>query len=343
MIDKNFEHQLIQALQPLRYHALATAIYHLFNQGVYDKLVESAMPLKRLAEDMNLDEGKLLGFLRYLANEGIIEIGDEQEVRLSQDGLHLNEFRSWYIFFVGGYGSTFLQIGEKLKRHSGWAERDTRQVGIGSGGLSRVDAVPLARTLMSKIPGECNYILDVGCGNGLFLIELCKVLPNIKAWGVEADKGGYDAAVEMVRQAGLESRIFLNHVSALEFVESPFNYKPDIVIVSFLLQEVLSQEGEQGVVNFLNQVLERFPDISIVVIEVDQQIANKKIMLHSLSLAFYNPYYLLHYFTNQRLETPEFWERIFERCQLKVRAQGTADINVDSTGLVLGYVLKRRS
>lgn len=95
----------------------------------------------------------------------------------------------------------------------------------------------------------------------------------------------------MVRQAGLEYRLFLSHTSALEFVESPSNYEPDIVIVSFLLQEVLSQNGEQNVVAFLNQILKRFPDIYIIVIEVKQQITNKEIMschiaylLHSITL-----------------------------------------------------------
>lgn len=108
MIEEIYEHQLIQAIQPLRHHALATAIYHLFNECIYDKLTESAMPVRALAEEMNLDEGKLLGLLRYLANEGIIGVGDEKKIQLSQNGLCLNKFCIWYIFLLKGMAPHYL-------------------------------------------------------------------------------------------------------------------------------------------------------------------------------------------------------------------------------------------
>jgi hypothetical protein len=40
-MQENVEHQLIESLQPIRYHVLATQIYHFFNEGIYDKLLES--------------------------------------------------------------------------------------------------------------------------------------------------------------------------------------------------------------------------------------------------------------------------------------------------------------
>jgi 2-ketoarginine methyltransferase len=341
MIEGNIEYQLIEALQPIRYHVLATEIYHLFNEGIYDKLLESDHSVESLAKALNLDERKLLGFIRYLANEGIVEFIDEK-VRLTHKCKQINEFRGWYTLMIGGYGRTYLQIGEKLKEGSGWAERDGRQVGVGSCQMSKFDAIPLARSLMSAIPKECNYLLDVGCGEGLFLIEFCRAFPHLKAWGVEPDKGGYLAAAEAVCKAGLEERIILSNTSALELLESPFKQEPDFLIVSYVLQEVLGQEGEEGIIKFLTGLLERFPDIYIIVIEIEDLIENKKIMAHAMSLAFYNPYYLLHYFTNQRLEKQEVWERLFEGCQLEVKAKDFANINVDSTDLTVGYLLQRK-
>lgn len=340
MIESNVEYQLVEALQPIRYHVLATGIYHLFNEGIYDKLLESDHSVESLAKAMNLDERKLLGFLRYLANENIVEFIGEK-VRLTQKCKQISEFRGWYNVMIGGYGSTYLEVGEKLHAGSGWASRNGRQVGVGSCQMSKFDAMPLAFSLMSSIPKECNYLLDVGCGEGLYLIEFCRAFPNVKAWGVEPDKGGYLAATEAVRKAGLEDRIALTNASALELLESPFKHEPDFMIIGYVLQEVLGQDGEEGLIKFLKGILENFPDIYIIVIEIEDQITNKKIMGHSMSLAFYNPYYLLHYFTAQRLEKQEFWESIFERCQLEVKAKDFANINVDSTDLTIGYLLHR--
>lgn len=340
MIEENLEYQLIEATQPIRSYALSTAIYHLFNQGIYDKLFKSSLSVEFLAEDLDLDNEKLLGFLKYLVNEGIVEFV-HGEVRLTPGGLQLNKFRSWYTMFVGGYGSTFLQIGDKLKRNAGWASRDTAQVGIGSCGISHYDAIPLARSLMSVVSKKCKYLLDVGCGNALYLVEFCQAFPEIKAWGVEPDKELYQAAIDLVCSSGLEEQVFLTNATALEFVKSPFHYEPDLMIINFILHEILSQTGEKGVIKFLRGILNRFPDIYIIVIEVDEQISNKRIMSHGLSRTYYNPYYLLHYFTNQKLETQEFWEKIFKTCQLEIQAKESTDINVDSTGLEIGYLLKQ--
>lgn len=338
MITGNLEHQLIEAVQPIRYHVLSTAIYHLFNEGIYDKLLETELSVESLAESLNLDKSKLLAFLRYLANEGIVEFINEK-VRPTQTCIQINQFRGWYTLMIGGYGSMYLQIGEKLKSESGWANRDGKQVGIGSCQMSHFDAIPLVDLLKSAIPKECNYLLDVGCGEGLFMIELCQAFPHLRAWGVEPDEGGYLASIEAVRKAGLEERIILTNASALELLESPFNQEPDFLVISYVLHEILGQEGESGVIKFLTGILERFPDIYIIVIETEDQVTNKTIMSHGLALALYNSYYLQHSFTPQRLEKQEFWERIFEHCQLEVKVKEFCNPNIDSTNLMVGYLL----
>jgi 2-ketoarginine methyltransferase len=112
--------------------------------------------------------------------------------------------------------------------------------------------------------------------------------------------------------------------------------------MGFVLHEILGQEGEAGLIKFLSQLTDRFPDICIIVIEVDNVIDNPRLMQHGLSLAYYNPYYLLHPFTNQRLESQAFWDNLFEKCQLKILAKEAIDPRVDSTGLEIGYLLQKR-
>ncbi|MEB3177942.1 MAG: 2-ketoarginine methyltransferase [Nostocaceae cyanobacterium] len=341
MIEGNIEHKLVEALQPIRYHVLASEIYHLFNTGIYDHLIESEHSVSSLATALNLDERKLYGFLKYLANEGIVEFLD-QIVRPTQKCQQISEFRGWYTLMIGGYAKTYLQVGETLKLGSEWLERDGKQVGVGSCEMSKFDAIPLVRSLMSNIPKDCQYFLDIGCGEGLFMIDFCQAFPTLKAWGIEPDKDAYLAAVEAVQQAGLKDRIVMTNASALELLESPFETEPDFLVVSFVLQEILGQEGEEGVIKFLTGILERFPELYIIVIEVEDRIDEKKIMSHNLSLAYYNPYYLLHYVTNQRLEKQEFWEQIFEKCEIEIKAKDFVDQNVDSTELTFGYLLHRK-
>ncbi|MGZ4106951.1 MAG: 2-ketoarginine methyltransferase, partial [Tumebacillaceae bacterium] len=117
--------------------------------------------------------------------------------------------------------------------------------------------------------------------------------------------------------------------------------EPDFIVLCFILHEILGQEGVAGVERFLTRVVERFPNINIIVIEVDDRIDDPSIMQHGLSLAYYNPYYLLHYFTRQKLESKTYWEALFARCGLEILAEDTVDHEVESTNLELGYLIRR--
>ena len=335
----SFEQRVTEAIQPIRFHVLAIGIYHLINEGIYDKLLESPQSLESLTLELNLDKAKSEGFFKYLANEDILTFSKEK-IELTPKGLQINEARGHYIYMVGGYNPTYRQIGEKLRKGSGWATRDSRQVGVGTCQISYYDAIPMTKKLIAHMEQKSNFVLDIGCGSALYLVELCKLSPELKAWGMEKDYGGYQAAIQLVEKEGLSDRIKVSNTSALDSLQSPFEEEPNLAIVNYVLQEVLMQDGEEAVVEFLTGIVKRFPNIYIVVIEIDMQIENKDIMSHDFALASYNPYYLVHYFTEQKLQTKEYWENMFERCNLEIVAQDTTDVEVDSTGLEIGYLLR---
>ncbi|WP_379138129.1 2-ketoarginine methyltransferase [Paenibacillus sp. sgz500958] len=342
MFNGDLEGRLIDATLPIRQHVLAVALYHLFDTGLFDLLdEETPILLALIASQLGMDEYKLQGFLKYLKIEGIVE-EQHDAYALTKKGREYSDFRPWYMMLIGGYANTFFQIGEKLYQNAGWATRDAMKVGIGSCGISHYDAIPLTKRLMQKADSGCSKLLDLGCGNGMYLVEFCKQFPYIEAWGTEPSIGGYQEAQRLIHENGLSDRVWVSNLGAIEFFEQNIDYDADFIVLGFVLHEILGQEGEEGVAKFLNTVTERYPDINIIIIEVDNRIDDPAIMRHGLSLAYYNPYYLLHYFTEQRLETESYWDKLFERCGLSIIAKETTDPNVDSTGLEIGYLLKRR-
>ncbi|MCR8844953.1 2-ketoarginine methyltransferase [Paenibacillus sp. SC116] len=342
MFNGALEGRLIEATHPIRQHVLAVALYHLFDTGLFDALngVEPTTAAQ-CAEHLRMDESKLTGFFKYLKVEGIIEEQGETYM-LTSKGQEYSDFRAWYIMLIGGYANTFFQIGEKLYQNSGWATRDAMKVGVGSCGISHYDAIPLTSSLMKQVENGCSKLLDLGCGNGMYLVEFCKQFPSIEAWGTEPSVGGYQEAKRLIQESGLAERVRISNFGAIEFFEQDIDYEPDFIVLGFVLHEILGQEGEDGVIQFLNTVTTRYPDINMIIIEVDNRIDDPAIMRHGLSLAYYNPYYLLHYFTEQKLETESYWDNLFDRCGLEIVAKESTDPNIDSTGLEIGYLLKKR-
>lgn len=339
MIKNNFEHELIDALQPIRSFVLSTSIFHLFNSGIYDLISNDATDVEKLVDDLGYDQNKMHGFFAYLKNENIVEI-ENGKVVLTYLGRSYSDYRAWYVMMIGGYGETFLGIGDKFKKNSGGVSRDIVHVGVGSCGISYYDAFPLTHKLIENMKNKPKMICDLGCGNGMYLVEFCNFFDGIKAIGIEPNESSCVAAREFIKEKGRSTDIEIICDNAVHFLKNENGKEPDLYIIGFVLHEILGQEGEEAVIQFLVSIRKRDPETYIAIIEVDDQIEDPAIMKHGLSQGYYNPYYLLHYFTNQKLEKGLFWENVFEKAGFDVIAKETTLDNVDSTGLELGYLIK---
>lgn len=336
----DIEQDLIAAIDPIRGFVVASMVYHFFDSGVFDYLhTKGAANAARMAGELKLNVRKLRGLLDYLVNENLVSRRDD-EYRLNQRAIQMHRFRGWYTMLIGGYGHTFLQMGSVLGADAGWATRDAAKVGIGSCEISHYDAMPLTRSLMAKAPGRKRNLLDLGCGNALYLAEFCQANPELHALGVEPDRGGYQAGLATIKHFRLEDRVSLVNMGAVEFMRSDIAFDPDFLILGFVLHEIVGTEGREGTIEFLRVIIDRFPRIRLIVIEVDERSRDPQVMRHGLSLAYYNPYYLLHNFTTQQLLPHATWLEMFAEAGLEVLATEYASELVDSTRLEIGYLLR---
>lgn len=343
MTTKTFESGLVDALQPVRFHALAIALYQLFETGLFSHLrSQPGQTVPAVAAALSMDAWRLETFVHYLRNERYLDMDEAGRIQLAEAAIALEPYRPWYTMMIGGYTPTWMGMGQALLANSPPAPRDLRQVGVGSCGISNHDAIPLTRRLMALSPTPCTRLLDLGCGNGMYLVHFCLALPDVqKAWGIEPSAESCDEARKLVAAHGLEERVSIIHGTAGNALTLAADLSPNFAVIGFVLHEILGQEGRQGVVAFLKGLMDRFPDLSLVVIEVDGKLSDPHRMGEGLGLAYYNPYSTLHPFTLQRLETPSFWDGVFKDAGLATLACLTTDPEVDATGLELGYLLRR--
>lgn len=334
-MDDGFELQLIDALQPVRGFALAQGLYHLFSSGIYERIADGPQPVQDVADALELDVARTGGFLRYLANENYVALSGDT-VTLTGKGRQLAPYRPWYELLVGGYAQTFQQITDVLQG-KGYASRDGRMVGVGSCGMSAFDALPLVRDLMSDLPAAPASLVDLGCGDGTFLTSLVTESDRLTGLGVDpfAPEEPTAPGVRFVRSGATD--YVAEHGAAPGAERDPSR----MFVAAFLLQEILEQEGRAAVVGLVRGALRQGGHLAVV--EVDHRPADPAVMRHGLGQAYYNPYYLLHILTEQRLETDAFWQDLFADAGATVVSRRVADPRVDSTGLEIGYLLTRNT
>jgi len=339
------EHGLATALQPIRQGVLAQVLFHFLTAGWHKALADSdEATCDGMADHLGLDTSRFRGLMTYLHNEGVVVLGDDDGVRLTRFGEDLATFQPWYELLVGGYGESFRNLPEVLKLAGPYATRDPSWVATGSCGISQFDALPMTRALLSQIPTAVNTVVDIGCGDGTYLVDLCASVPEIQGVGFELEPSIVAAGNAFVAYRGLAERVVVRQAHlATEVPDVDDCQGPLCFITAFVLQELLEQTGRPSVVELIRTTFERYPDAYWVVVEVDHRPLDAEVMSHPLGLAYYNPYYLLHVVTEQRLESLAFWEELFAEAGVKTLAIERPDPKIDSLGLKVGFLLRAES
>jgi 2-ketoarginine methyltransferase len=341
VISNEFLPGLEKSLGYLRGFAASQVIYSFLQEGIFS-LLEDGLDINAIAQKKGYDPNLLRTVFEYLAVEGILEKSTSENgqvnFQISNYGKNISTYyQGWFNLLIGGYSSIFANITNIMSQGTNYVSRNGKWVGVGACQISQNDVFPLAKKMMEEIKPNVKTIVDYGCGSALGLCEFCNQNPNIKAIGVEPDEGAYQAGLNLVAAKKLQERITLVNSAALDH---EINEVPDFILFWFVLQEIYGQNGEAALIEFIKNIGVNFPDSYLHVIEVDYAIDNEEVMKSPLGLGFYNPYFLLHPFTDQKLVSDQKWTEIFTKSGFEIIKKEAVDPKVDPTGLVIGYVLK---
>lgn len=336
------EDYLVKGLQPIRQFVLAHALYYFIDSGIQQQIYQTGpKEIRDIAEHLKIDEERLYGFCNYLMNEGFVNLCGTS-VELTEKGKSVSDFWPWYKLLIGGYSQSFLQLPVVMMDGEKYADRDGVSVGIGSCGISQYDALPMTHSLLHKIQGKYSSIVDIGCGDGSFLLDLCKSISDVNCVGIDPNLASIAIAKKMAIDYGLADRVVMLAGQAPTIPETLPDDGPFCFLTAFVLQEILEQSGRETIVKMLDSVFNRYPDSYWIVIEVDHQFDNTEVMTNGLGLAYYNPYFLIHQITEQKLEKRDFWEQLFKDAGLTILAVEHPNLSYDSTNLKIGFLLKRQ-
>jgi 2-ketoarginine methyltransferase len=346
MLTDDFERRLIENTQPVRQFFLAQALHHAMHLGVFAALQEEpGQTAEALAKQLHLDPYRTTGLLYYLRNEGYTVLED-RNWSLSAKAREVQTFAPWYEMLVGGYAPSMEQLGDVLRDGTRYAIRNTTKVGEGSCGIGAYDALPLVEKLLDPAAADRpEMVVDLGCGDGSFLMDLLVARPDLRGIGVEPNEGSIVLGERRRAELGLDGRMELVQGEAQDALklELPVGGRGICFMTAFVLQEIMQQEGAQAVEDLLAATFEQYPEARWLVVEMDYQPLAPVLGSHGLALAFYNPYFLIHTITEQRLETRKWWDALFTGLGLTAEAVANPDPRADSTGLQFGVLLSRKS
>jgi 2-ketoarginine methyltransferase len=284
-------------------------IQALFNVGFFDELQHrGAVEVAGFAIAHGLDAHILqslvdsLYALRILDRQGTAYILD------SKGRVLVEVARGWFEG-VYGYEIVYHSLEPLLRGELVYGRDICRRdvfVGRGRGHIENWVYFPLAVDLLTR--HQRRRVLDLGCGDGAFLRELCAANPSIRGLGVEISREAIGNGEELVREAGLQDRIQLTVGDIATLLQAPADWRDvDATTVFFLLHEILYQ-GKDALMRMLGNYRAILPGVPMTVFEVDRATPEEMRQRPGMSIQ----YNLQHDLTHQTLVSRSTWRALFE-------------------------------
>lgn len=261
--------------------------------GVLDLLVENdAVPFDRIEEKMNRRTARFV--VTYLARIDLLTLSRSGEVSCTDLGRSV--FKRWGGFAImhsyHPYMSSIDQLlfEKDFDRTKEGISVDRAVNILGSGQLHSKKFFGVG---LDWLEGPVNRIVDVGCGDGLFLTMAGAKFPDAKLTGVDYSEIALKKSAKRVADA-LDGRRIDTALHDARYLDTEVP-KMDIdeedgVVFSFwfLLHEVCDGSTER-MLSIFRAIVDRFPGCSILIGEIFEADADK---MAEVSPAFISPEFL---------------------------------------------------
>jgi SAM-dependent methyltransferase len=295
---------------------LAHALLALEETGIAAKLLAGgAVPQDVLVAGLDTE---LAGhFLRYMEMREIVKL-DAGRVQLTETGRKVYDSTgpiTTLRFYLRGYGPVVAATTDLLRGGKTYG-KDVVRDGVAVGGASAETSRHLANHLIFRrvrsLGARC--VLDVGCGGGAFLIDLCRHDPDVRGIGLDISAPAIEAARREVEREGLASRI--------QFVVGD-GFRPetwpslcdeaDVVVASQVLHEA-TRHSQQPTLHTLQRFAERLRSGGLKALLIyENRFSGRWETLES-------EFFLLHALSQQGFPlSPEGWVELFSQAGLRCR------------------------
>ncbi len=309
-----------RGLVPLRGHVATRCFWSLLQCGLWDEVRDGTVDIDAFARSRNLDAQTLHAVCKYLDGIGWVRMDGSRLAPAGVVRTLLEEPRGLYelgyayepvMNALDGLLSGKAAFGRDVQRRTDW-------VGIGSGRLCQQLPYPVLGDLVARHGGR--RVIDLGCGDGAFLIWMLRRIPTLRATGLDLDGPTADLARRRIAEAGLCERADVVCGDMFDLVRPgggkdglPDLSQVDTITVCDTFHEYL-WDGDAPVVEFLRGVKARRPGITVVMGDfcVQEEDWLRRHPIASLE------HHLWHDLTRQRLISETQWRRVFQQAGMQV-------------------------
>lgn len=286
-------------------YVLCTAIVALGRAGVGSRLSKVWTPLADLVPAGGV-ASKVQGVLRYLALRDVTESQGNSWRLTSRGEVLLRDVTDAFLgYYVEAYGGVLHDMGNQLAGRSCYGAdvvRDAEALGRRCEVLFRSFGTKLVAEVASE--RGARRILDLGCGTGGLLIDLCLEMPSLQGMGLDIAPETIVVANERASSSGISDRV--RFVVGDAFVPETWPTEArscDFYVAVGAIHEHF-RAGEGAVVGLLQRYAELLRANGSTLLLAEPELYGD---------ATDADFFLVHVLTDQGMPRPrEQWLRVFE-------------------------------
>jgi len=305
---------------------LAQVLVALWDSGFYEYVRKhDRVDPQVCVKELTLDPAIFQSLFEYLVGRGIFQ-PKNGSFALSEKGRPYWNYvtRGVLTAHVGGYNQLLVHLGPLLRKEISLndprLDRDGRLVGVGANyTLLGSGTVPWVLRIINELGGK--YVLDIGCGGGLFLTHLALKWPHGGGTGIDMDAGAIAAANKHAADYGVSDRVTFRQAKlSPEPMSIPNNLleKVDVLTAMYVLHEFGGSGGPELISKIIGWLKQQFPGRKLLLAEGTRAdpiaLCENPPQTHAqLDYSFFHP------LSRQGpLRTPDEWKTIIENAGAKL-------------------------